>query len=154
MSNGEGTDGRADARPRAFARARRRLTHGHDHRHGLFHVHDHGHPSTALPRLALAFGLTAVILVAEVVGGVVANSLALLADAAHMASDALGLLVALAAAWIGARPATKMASYGFRRAEVLAAMFNAVLVGAAGCGSSSRRSAAGPNRPTSRRGRC
>lgn len=106
--------------------------HDHEHHHGLFHVHDHDHSTTAFPRLALAFGLTAVILVAEVVGGIVANSLALLADAAHMASDALGLLVALAAAWIGSRPATKLASYGFRRAEVLAAMFNAVLVGAAG----------------------
>ena len=134
MSNEEGTDGRADVHGRGHSHGHGGGSHGHghDHRHGLFHVHDHHHSSTALPRLALAFGLTAVILVAEVVGGVVANSLALLADAAHMASDALGLLVALAAAWIGARPATKMASYGFRRAEVLAAMFNAVLVGAAG----------------------
>lgn len=104
----------------------------HDHDHGLFGAHDHDHSGTALPRLAAAFVLTAVILVAEVVGGVVANSLALLADAAHMASDALGLLLALVAAWVGSRPATRMASYGFRRAEVLAALFNAVLVGAAG----------------------
>src|SRR5699024_2407114 len=106
--------------------------HDHDHSHGLFGAHDHDHSGTAVPRLALAFGLTATILIAEVIGGVVANSLALLADAAHMASDALGLLVALGAAWIGSRPATRIASYGFRRAEVLAALFNAVLVGAAG----------------------
>lgn len=107
-------------------------SHDHDHNHGLFHVHDHDHSSTAFPRLAMAFGLTAIILIAEVVGGLVANSLALLADAAHMASDALGLLVAMTAAWIGSRPATRLASYGFRRAEVLGAMFNAILVGAAG----------------------
>ncbi|MFD5867743.1 cation diffusion facilitator family transporter [Corynebacterium sp. NPDC060344] len=106
--------------------------HDHDHSHGLFGAHEHDHSGTAVPRLALAFGLTATILIAEVVGGIVANSLALLADAAHMASDALGLLVALGAAWIGSRPATRIASYGFRRAEVLGALFNAVLVGAAG----------------------
>ena len=85
MSNEEGTDGRADVHGRGHSHGHGGGSHGHghDHRHGLFHVHDHGHSSTALPRLALAFGLTAVILVAEVVGGVVANSLALLADAAR-----------------------------------------------------------------------
>lgn len=104
---------------------------GHAHSHGHSHGHSHDHSNTAVPRLAAAFALTAIILVAEVIGGVVANSLALLADAAHMAGDAAGLAVALIAAWVGTRPATRIASYGFRRAEVLAAMFNAVLVGGA-----------------------
>src|SRR5699024_8509494 len=88
---------------------------GHGHSHG----HSHDHSNTAVPRLAAAFALTAIILVAEVIGGVVANSLALLADAAHMAGDAAGLAVALIAAWVGTRPATRIASYGVRRAEVM-----------------------------------
>ncbi|WP_295627283.1 cation diffusion facilitator family transporter [uncultured Corynebacterium sp.] len=128
---GSAHDGRGHDRARDHDREQAH-DHGHDHSHGVFHAHDHDHSGTAVSRLALAFGLTALILIAEVVGGIVANSLALLADAAHMASDALGLLIALAAAWIGSRPATRTASYGFRRAEVLGALVNAVLVGAAG----------------------
>lgn len=105
---------------------------GHGHGHGHGHDHSHDYTGTAVPRLAFAFGLTALILIAEIVGGVLANSLALLADAAHMAGDTAGLAVALLAAWIGRRPATRVASYGFRRAEVLAAMGNALLVAGAG----------------------
>lgn len=106
--------------------------HDEDHKHGLFDAHDHDHSNTSVIRISLALGLTATIMVAQIIGGVISGSLALLADSAHMASDALGLVIALVAAWVGMKPATKRASYGFRRTEVIGALFNAMLVGAAG----------------------
>lgn len=63
---------------------------------------------------------------AELVGGLISGSLALLADAAHMLSDALSLVVALGAMWLAARPATKKRTFGWQRAEILAALFNGV----------------------------
>ncbi|MDQ3778875.1 MAG: cation diffusion facilitator family transporter [Actinomycetota bacterium] len=82
--------------------------------------------------LALALALTASITVAEIVGGILTGSLALLADGAHMLSDNLALGLALAAVWLAGRPSTPERSFGFQRAEVLAALFNGiVLVGLA-----------------------
>jgi cobalt-zinc-cadmium efflux system protein len=78
--------------------------------------------------LAVALGLTASYTVVEVVGGVLAGSLALLADAVHMLSDNVALAAALVAAWLASKPATPERSYGFRRAEVLAALANGVLL--------------------------
>lgn len=78
--------------------------------------------------LAVALGLTASYTVVEVVGGVLAGSLALLADAVHMLSDNLALAAALVAAWLATRPATPERSYGYKRAEVLAALANGVLL--------------------------
>jgi cobalt-zinc-cadmium efflux system protein len=87
----------------------------------------HAHPSTESQRhLTAALGLALAYLVAEVVGGLLSGSLALLADAGHMLSDAASLGLALLAIWIGRRPASRRFSYGFRRAEVLAALVNAV----------------------------
>ena len=83
--------------------------------------HDHGTVSTNRNRLALAFAITAAILVAEVIGAVWTGSLALLADAGHMLTDAAGLLMALVAASLAMRPPTPTRTWGFRRAEVLAA---------------------------------
>jgi cobalt-zinc-cadmium efflux system protein len=74
--------------------------------------------------LGLALMITAAILAAEIVGGIVANSLALLADAGHMASDVFALGVALVAAWAAARPATAQRTFGYQRAEVVAAAAN------------------------------
>lgn len=90
--------------------------------------HDHGGRSAARERRALtvAFMLIAGFLVAEVVGGVLADSLALLADAAHMLGDAGSLALALFAVWIAGRPPTPERSFGFRRAEILAALANGV----------------------------
>ncbi|MFI5122467.1 MAG: cation diffusion facilitator family transporter, partial [Vicinamibacteria bacterium] len=65
-------------------------------------------------------------LVAEVVGGVISDSLALLADAGHMLSDTLSLGVALFAAWLAGRPGGPSRTFGYRRAEILAALFNGV----------------------------
>lgn len=70
--------------------------------------------------------LTAALAVAELVGGLVGGSLALLADAGHMLSDVGSLALALGALWLAARPPTARMSFGFRRAEILAATFNGV----------------------------
>jgi cobalt-zinc-cadmium efflux system protein len=76
----------------------------------------------------VVLGLTTVYLLAEVVGGLLTGSLALLADAGHMLADAFGLSMSLAALRIAARPATPRRTFGFHRAEILAAVANAVLL--------------------------
>lgn len=83
-------------------------------------------PRRRATRLVVAFGVGAVVMAAEVVAGVAANSLVLLADAAHYAADlgAVGLAL-LAALWSG-RAATRAKTFGYRRAEVVAAFLNAV----------------------------
>jgi cobalt-zinc-cadmium efflux system protein len=70
--------------------------------------------------------MTAALAVAELVGGLVSDSLALIADAGHMVSDVGSLALALGALWLARRPATAQMSFGFRRAEILAALFNGV----------------------------
>ena len=94
---------------------------GHDHAHG-YDLDRSG----AKRALKLVLALTTVFLVAEVVGGLIADSLALLADAGHMLSDTLSLGVALFAAWLAGRPGGPSRTFGFRRAEILAALFNGV----------------------------
>jgi len=91
--------------------------------------HDHAQAAGGnRPRLAIAFAIVAAVLVAEIVGALLSGSLALLADAGHMASDAIGLLVALVATVVAARPATDRHTFGFQRVEVLAALLNGVLL--------------------------
>ena len=92
---------------------------GHDHAH----AHDHGGGSQ-VRRLRLALALTAVFLVAEVVGGVLSNSLALLADAGHMLTDVAALALSLFVAWFIRQPVTPEKSYGYLRWEILAAFLN------------------------------
>lgn len=103
------------------------MAHDHDHAHAHAHAHGHAHDHSQVrgKRLWIVIGITSVIFIAEVVGGIVSGSLALLADAGHMLSDAGGLIVAALAMLIGSRPATRRSTYGFRRAEVLAAAVNA-----------------------------
>jgi cobalt-zinc-cadmium efflux system protein len=74
--------------------------------------------------LTVTLALVAVYMVAEIVGGIVTNSLALLADAAHMLGDAVALGLALFALWFARRPATAKHTYGFYRTEILAALAN------------------------------
>jgi cobalt-zinc-cadmium efflux system protein len=112
-------------------RAHSRADEDHPHRHGHDHPgHDHGHEGHAhgagasLRRLGLSLGLTALVMVAEAVGGVVSGSLALLSDAGHMLTDAGALGIALVAAWLSTRPADDKRTFGYRRAEVLAAQLN------------------------------
>lgn len=89
--------------------------------------HDHGAGASSR-RLTWALVLTTAFLVAEVVGAVVFKSLALLSDAAHMFTDVAALAIALAAIKIGERPADDLRTFGYRRFEILAAAFNAVLL--------------------------
>ncbi|GAA1347141.1 cation diffusion facilitator family transporter [Falsarthrobacter nasiphocae] len=97
------------------------------HSHGHAHGHSHG-AGASRARLAAAFGITVGILVAEVVGAWVTGSLALLVDAAHMLTDAGGLLLALTAASLALRPASGRRTWGFQRAEVLAAGAQATIL--------------------------
>ena len=92
----------------------------------------HTHGSTHRTRLAIAFGITAAILVAEVVGAALTGSLALVVDAAHMLTDAGGLLLALVAASLSLRPPSSRYTWGLRRTEVLAATAQAAILLAVG----------------------
>ena len=94
--------------------------------------HDHGEHATNRRRLAVAFAITAAILVTQVVGAVVTGSLALLVDAGHMLTDAGGLLMALVAASLMLRPATSTRTWGYLRTEVLAAAAQAAVLLAVG----------------------
>ncbi len=94
-------------------------------------VHAHGHPherarGESRRALTLVLLLTASFTAVEIVGGLLTGSLALLADAGHMLSDNLSLGLALFAAWLAGRPATPERSFGYQRAEILAALFNGV----------------------------
>lgn len=93
--------------------------------HGPGHCH---HGAATGVRLVAVIVLTTVILVAEIVGAFWSGSLALLADAGHMATDSVGLVMAGLAMWWGQRKATQLATYGFARAEVIASALNALLV--------------------------
>lgn len=102
---------------------------GHAHSHDSGHVHSHSAPTDApLRALLIVLGVTGTVFFAEVIGGLITGSVALLADAMHMLSDAAGLIIAVVAILIGRRAATAQATFGYRRVEVLAALVNAVTV--------------------------
>jgi cobalt-zinc-cadmium efflux system protein len=94
---------------------------GHRHSHGTA-TGQHRRPLVAVLVITLA------VVAVQVVGGLVSGSLALLADAGHMLTDAAGVAIALTAAALAARPATKARTYGLQRAEILAALANALLL--------------------------
>ena len=112
------------------------MSHAHnhddhsDHRHAHDHAHGHAHigPGTDEGRLRLALILTGVFMLAEVAGGIFSGSLALLADAGHMLSDTFSLGLAYVALRIAGRPADHKRSYGYARAQVLAAFTNGILL--------------------------
>jgi cobalt-zinc-cadmium efflux system protein len=89
------------------------------------HAHGAGRAANR-KRLMLVLALSATYMVAEVVGGLVTNSLALLADAGHMLSDVAALALSLFAIWIAERPPTPTRTYGYYRTEILAALANGV----------------------------
>jgi cobalt-zinc-cadmium efflux system protein len=95
-------------------------------------THSHGkrgsqiHGQADKRALAIVLALTALFLGVEVVGGLLTGSLALLADAGHMLSDVLSLGLALFAVWLADQPVTPNKSFGYKRAEILAALFNGV----------------------------
>ena len=94
---------------------------GHDHSHGV--GHDHG-SHASVRSLKLALGLTATLLVAEVAGGLISNSIALLADAGHMLTDVAALALSLFVAWFTKQPVNARKSFGYLRWEILAAFLN------------------------------
>ncbi len=100
------------------------MTHQHDH------DHTPGPPLGAAPdaRLILALGLNLVITLLQIVGGIVANSLGLLSDAAHNLSDVVALGLSLWAVRLGRRPATPRRTFAYKRAEILVAMFNSAVL--------------------------
>ena len=91
-------------------------------------AHSHSAAGANRSRLAIVLGISCAIFVAEVVVGLLSNSLALLADAGHVFADVVGSSLALAAIWLAARPATGKRTFGFYRFEILAAVLNAVLL--------------------------
>ncbi|MCD5346722.1 cation diffusion facilitator family transporter [Agromyces sp. S2-1-8] len=95
----------------------------------MAHDHAHDHAATAnRTRLWIAIAIIGAFVLVQVIGGLLSGSLALLADAGHMTSDLIGLIVALVAAFVAARPATDRQTYGFRRAEVFGALINGVIL--------------------------
>jgi cobalt-zinc-cadmium efflux system protein len=106
------------------------MAHQHDHSHA--HAHDHSGHSHAPDNFSFAFAvgvaLNTLIVAAELVFGYAANSLALIADAAHNFSDVIALLLAWGAAWLARKRPTQQHTYGYRRASILAALINAGLL--------------------------
>ena len=100
------------------------MSHGHDHHHG-HGGHSHAVSADADRRkLAIALGLILGLMMLEIVVGLIADSLALVSDAAHMLTDAVAIGLSLWAASLATRPARGAMTYGYRRAEILAAQFN------------------------------
>ncbi len=114
-------DGDAHAHSHGYA-------HGHPYGHGDAHGHAHAPTDAPLRALLIVLGVTGTVFFAELIGGLITGSVALLADAMHMLSDAAGLIIAVVAIFIGRRAATAQATFGYRRVEVLAALINAVTV--------------------------
>ncbi|HSD66631.1 MAG TPA: cation diffusion facilitator family transporter [Vicinamibacteria bacterium] len=92
--------------------------------------HDHHHPHASRRRLAFVLGLTCAFLGVEVAAGVLAGSLALIADAGHMLTDVAGLVLALAAMKFAERRPSPRRTYGYHRVEILAALTNALVLAA------------------------
>ena len=102
---------------------------GHPHQHDGAHEHHHGighsHVGDAsVGSLRIALTITAIFLVVEVIGGFLANSIALLADAGHMLTDVAALGLALFVAWFSKQPGSPQKTYGYLRWEILAALVN------------------------------
>ncbi len=97
-------------------------------------MHDHSHPnhhhgiSNSLKALLIAIVIIFIFAIVEAIGGWFANSLALLGDAGHMGSDAIALSIAAFAAWIAKKPPSAKHTYGFGRAEVIAAWISSMLM--------------------------
>jgi cobalt-zinc-cadmium efflux system protein len=106
--------------------------HGdHGHAQACGHAHGHAHllPDGGLDRaMAIGVGLNTLFVVAEIVCGFFAGSLALVADAGHNAGDVIGLLLAWGASWLARRPPSERYTWGFRRTTIYAALANAVLL--------------------------
>jgi cobalt-zinc-cadmium efflux system protein len=111
------------------------MAHDHTH-HNHSHAHDHSHGHAGHSHAPESFGwafaigasLNTGFVIAELIFGYAANSLALISDAVHNLSDVIALLLAWAAAWLAQKQPTQRHTYGYRRASILAALFNAGLL--------------------------
>ncbi len=106
-------------------------TDNHEHEHGHEHDIDHGLrkvPGGGKRDLLIAFSITLLMMVAEVIGGLLSNSLALLSDAGHMLTDNLALLLSFFAMTFASLPATDRKTFGFYRLEILAAFVNGIVL--------------------------
>ena len=93
--------------------------------------HDHGHVTagtTNRKKLVLVLGMMLTVALVQVIGAFYGSSLALFADAGHTVTDSLGVALALVAVWIAAKPATNKRTFGYQRAEILAAAVNALVL--------------------------
>jgi cobalt-zinc-cadmium efflux system protein len=99
----------------------------HDHSHGPAHAHPTGHEGVGRS-LGIALGITLLLLLGEAIGGWMANSLALLADAGHVLTDGAALMLALFVTWLARQPGKAEKTFGYLRWEILAALFNAGLL--------------------------
>jgi len=106
------------------------MTDSHDH---SGHDHEgHSHSARGIPKIRLiqAMLVSLVITVAQIIGGILSGSLALMSDALHTATDAIALVVSFVALKLGERPGTERHTFGLKRAEIVAAILNAgVLIG-------------------------
>lgn len=102
----------------------------HQHAHDQQHHHHHHHDVESMGdrRLGFAIAINILLTVAQVIGGVISGSLSLIADALHNFSDASSLLIAYAARKIGRQPADQFRTFGYKRAEVIAALINLVIL--------------------------
>jgi cobalt-zinc-cadmium efflux system protein len=103
------------------------LHHSHDHSdhgHGLAH----GEGGGIARALSWALVITIVFMIIELVGGLVANSLALLSDAAHLLTDVGAILLSLFAYWVSRKPSTTTMSFGYHRAEILGALASGLMI--------------------------
>ncbi|UCC33831.1 MAG: cation transporter [Candidatus Bathyarchaeota archaeon] len=91
-------------------------------------MHEHPHKPRSTRYLGIALGITLSFFIVELIGGFLTNSLALLTDAWHMLNDVLALVFALIASWLALRPITMKRTYGYYRAEILAAFLNGIFL--------------------------
>src|SRR5258708_27089763 len=126
------------------------MAHQHDH-HDHSHAHGHAGHSHAPDNFGFAFAvgvaLNTVFIAAELIFGYAANSLALISDAVHNFSDVIALLLAWGAAELARKRPTQQHTYGYRRASILAALFNSCLPLIAACGITVGASNRGPDPP-------
>lgn len=92
----------------------------------MHNAHEHEHEEKNFKKIGVVFALTLVYMIAEIIGGVYANSLALIADAGHMLSDAAALGLSFFALWLSLKPASPEKTFGYFRTEILAAFINGI----------------------------
>ncbi len=103
------------------------MSHCHSHDHGHSHGHHHA-PESFTRAFGIAIGLNLLFTLAQIIFALIANSMGLLADAAHNFGDVIGLVLAFGANWLLTKPAKKRYSYGYKRITILAAMINALIL--------------------------